>query len=203
MRKGAKSIDDNASQGDMLGRVRSKKRRVCLFGKVDEACAKRVIEELKAYNKENCHKKIFLFINSTGGDDDAGYRIAKAICVLKAPVYGIVIWSACSAAFDVLQACKKRIACNNKSIVMCHGVALDDIRIDQVDRDEMIKKAEDEHDYYLCLVVARSNGKITLEELRKLSQKEENIYACRARHLGLLDRVVYKKKKKSKKRLDI
>lgn len=203
MRKGTKSIDSNASHGDPSGRVLSKKRRICLFGKVDEACAKRVIEELKAYNKENCHKKISLFINSVGGEDSSGYRIAKAIRASKASVHGIVIWSACSAAFDVLQACKKRIACSNKSIVMCHGVSLDSIRIDQPDRDDIIKKTEEEHDHWLRLVVARSGGKITLEKLRKLSQKEENIHACRARRLGLLDRVAYKKKKKSKKRLDI
>ena len=199
MRKREEARQNDVSQDETRKSGLSKKRIIAIYGTVDGKCEKRIILALKALNKESCYKKILLFINSTGGEADSGSHIAEAIRASKAPVYGIVIWSACSAAFDVLQACKKRIACSNKSIIMCHGVTLDDIRVDQVDRDKMIKKTEEEHAHCLRLVVARSCGKITFEELRELSRKEENISACRARRLGLLDRVMYKKKKKGKK----
>lgn len=203
MRKGTKSIDDNASTDDMLGHGLPKKRRICLFGDVNEACEKKIIEALEAFNKENSRKKILLYIKSLGGVHESGVHIAEAIRASNVPVYGIVIASARSAAFDVLQACKKRIACSNKAVIMCHAPDLSDVRVDQTDRDEVIKKRKEEHDNFLRRVVARTGGKLSFENMRDLSIKEEDISACRARRLGLLDRVLYKKKKKSKKRLDI
>ena len=82
---------------------------------------------------------------------------------------------------------------------MCQAPDLADIRVDQTDRDEIIKKREKAHDDFLRLVVARSRGRLSLKEMHDLSKKEVDIPACHARRLGLLDRVCYKKKKKVKK----
>lgn len=197
MRKKNKTKHGGVSQNNTQSHVLLKKRRVSLFGDVNEVCEKRVIEALEIFNKENSHKKILLFINSIGGLHESGSNIAKAIRASKAPVYGIVIWSACSAAFDVLQACKKRIACNKNSLIMCHAPSLDGLRVDQLDRDEAIKKMEEEHNDFLYCVVARSDGKLSFEKMRELSIQEVNIHARQARRLGLLDRVMNKKKKKA------
>ncbi|MBI5004772.1 MAG: ATP-dependent Clp protease proteolytic subunit [Candidatus Lloydbacteria bacterium] len=194
MRKGKKIKDDNASRGDPSGRVLSKKRKITILGDIDKKREQEVIKTLRAFNKESDSKNIYLFIDSLGGEYDSGCRIAKEVRVSKAPVYGIVMWQACSAAFHILQACKKRIACTAMSTVMCHAPDLSDVRVDQANRDKIIKKREKEHDDFLSSVVARSDGKLSLEKIHDLSTKEEDVSACRALRLGLLDQVMYKKK---------
>lgn len=193
MRKGTKSIDGNASRGDTHGRGLSKKRKINILGDIDKKCEQEVIKTLRMLNKESNSKNIYLFIDSLGGEYDSGCRIAKEVRASKAPVYGIAMWQVCSAAFLVFQECKKRIACTAMSTFMCHAPDLADVRVDQVNRDKIIKKREKEHDNFLRQVIARSDGKLSLEKMHDLSAKEEDISACRALRLGLLDQVMYKK----------
>jgi ATP-dependent protease ClpP protease subunit len=195
MSRGDKATNDGASQDNTSNSILSTKRSILLSGEVNEACEKRVTESLERFNKENKHKKILLFINSRGGDYDSCMRIVEAIRASVAPVHGVVIWGACSAAFYILQVCKKRIAYSKKAVLMCHAPTLADVRADQTDRDIVIKKTEKAHRKFLRLVAERSYGKISFKKMCTLSRNEENISAYVARRLGLLDLVCRKRKK--------
>ncbi|MBI5005131.1 MAG: ATP-dependent Clp protease proteolytic subunit [Candidatus Lloydbacteria bacterium] len=190
MRKKHRAKHGGASHGGTWGSILSEKRRISLFGDVNKKCAYNIIKALRVFNEESESKKIYLFIDSLGGYSDSGHRIAEAIRASKAPVYGIVMWAACSVAFEILQVCKKRIASHKGAEVMCHGPDLADIQVDEADRDTKIKKREEEHTDFLRQIVARSKGKLSFEMMCGLSRKEEDILAPRALQLGLLDQVM-------------
>jgi len=192
-----KAVNDGASRHNISNSVLSTNRSIRIFGKIDEACEQRVAEALERFNKESSRKKISLFINSRGGFYDSGINIVETIQSSTAPVHGVVIQSACSSAFYVLQACKKRIAYSNKAVLMCHAPDLADVRVDQTDRDAVIKKTEKAHRKFLRLVAKRSDGKISFKKMSTLSRNEGDISAYRARRLGLLD-LVYRNKIKNK-----
>ena len=63
-------------------------------------------------------KKIFLLIDSNGGDAAPGFAIYDLITCLRAPVIGIVVGRCSSMAVTILQACEKRIALKHASFFL-------------------------------------------------------------------------------------
>ena len=75
---------------------------------------------LEQWNLAGC-EPITLTIDSTGGNLFAARFIADAIRFSEAPVHGVVVGAAFSGAFQVLQACHRRLAYPSARFMFHYG----------------------------------------------------------------------------------
>lgn len=84
-----------------------KQRTVMLSGEINRSSAQRAVSQLLLLSEESSTDPIKLFINSPGGDVDAGFAIFDVIRFIETPVKMIVAGLAASAAVLVLVAAPK------------------------------------------------------------------------------------------------
>lgn len=84
-----------------------KQRTVILSGEINKDSAQDVISKLLLLSEEDAKKPIKLYIDSPGGDADAGFAIFDVIRFIEAPVIAICTGLTASAAVIVLLACSK------------------------------------------------------------------------------------------------
>jgi ATP-dependent protease ClpP protease subunit len=83
-----------------------------------------IMTQIKALNIKSTQRPIKLLINSPGGDADALRTVLNAIKASIAPIDGIVVGRAYSAAALMLQACRTRYALPF-SVFMVHDPGVD------------------------------------------------------------------------------
>ena len=83
-----------------------KTRQILLTGEIDKALSEKIIRQLLILESAGS-KPVYLFIDSPGGDADAGYGIFDMIRFINAPVYTIGMGLVASAAALVLLASPK------------------------------------------------------------------------------------------------
>ncbi len=97
---------DVAESAEMLTARFLKTRQILLTGEIDKALSEKIIRQLLILEADG-NKPIYLFIDSPGGDADAGYGIFDMIRFINAPVYTIGMGLVASAAALVLLASPK------------------------------------------------------------------------------------------------
>ncbi len=172
-----------------------KKRCVILFDDIDQE-QYRVLAKCILYLRAQNSRPIRLLINSAGGDVEPAVQLCDVIkarnpwnqSIAKhiAPVDGVVIGIAHSAAFDILQNCRKRLAWS-RSTLLLHAADFGDKRVDDPQVNQYIQEKRREHEEVLRLIAFRS--KQTIEILRRWSQEERIFNAKEAKELGLIDKV--------------
>jgi ATP-dependent protease ClpP protease subunit len=95
---------------------------ISLVGEINTKTALQAIKFIDLANQQKA-KSITLEINSEGGEQEAGFLIAKAIERSPARVTCIVDGQASSMAFYILQSCDTRMA-TARSFLMIHEVTL-------------------------------------------------------------------------------
>jgi len=118
-------------------------RMIMLAGEINKRLADRVASQLLVLDGEQGHKPIRLFINSPGGDADAGFAMYDMIKFVKSPVITITAGLCASAAVLVLLAAEKerRYALPNSRFLIhqpstaIHGFVSDI----QIEASEIIK----------------------------------------------------------------
>ncbi|MBI4118152.1 MAG: ATP-dependent Clp protease proteolytic subunit [Parcubacteria group bacterium] len=184
------TVADVASDllGSLWGRVYLPlilKRRVLLFGVIDEDAAERLTEQLLLLDAAASFP-ITLFINSRGGDFEETLKIVDTIQHLESPVDAVVVGNAQSCAFFILQACRRRVAYPHASF-MIHGVSLPDSRIDQTDFGSIVRGAKDELDTVFEMMAKKSG--LSLSRIQKLSKKEKILNAEEALSSNFIDTI--------------
>lgn len=96
-----------------------KDRIILLNADISDNVIEKVVLPMMALSKKNL-KPIKILINSSGGDIEAGQMVVDAILTCPAPVVGIAMGKAMSAAFDIFLACDKRIVYPN-TVLMAHS----------------------------------------------------------------------------------
>ena len=91
---------------DPLAEKFLKTRQILLSGEINEENAEKVVRQLFILEADN-DKPIYIFIDSPGGDVDAGFAIFDAIRFVNAPVYTIGMGLVASAAALILLASPK------------------------------------------------------------------------------------------------
>ncbi len=91
---------------DPLAEKFLKTRQILLSGEINEENAEKVVRQLFILEADN-DKPIYIFIDSPGGDVDAGFAIFDAIRFVNAPVYTIGMGLIASAAALILLASPK------------------------------------------------------------------------------------------------
>lgn len=82
-------------------------RQIILSGEVNKELAEKVIRQLLILEADSASKPVYLYIDSPGGDADAGFAIFDMIRFIKPPVYTIGMGLVASAGALILLAAPK------------------------------------------------------------------------------------------------
>jgi ATP-dependent Clp protease protease subunit len=99
---------EERGQSDEAASKLRQTRTIVLSGDIDKKVAERVIADLLIMENDNPDEPIMIFINSEGGDADAGFAIYDMIRFVKPAVKAICTGIAASAATTVLLAAEKK-----------------------------------------------------------------------------------------------
>jgi len=176
-----------ATQDPQIQEKLLKTRSILLSGEIDKESAESVIKQMLILEGES-DEPIKIFINSPGGDVDAGYAIFDMARFITAPVTMIGMGLVASAAALVLLAVPKeqRIALPNSTYLIhqpmsgMRGVATD-IEIHAQHLEKLREK--------LDKLIAQETGK-SLEEVRSDTERDHWLSADEAESYGLVSRIV-------------
>ncbi|MHC4183496.1 MAG: ATP-dependent Clp protease proteolytic subunit [Planctomycetota bacterium] len=131
---------------DILSQKLMKSRTIVIADEITKQLAQRVIAQLLILEQESPKEDIKMFINSPGGDADAGFAIYDMMRFVKPKVKAICAGVAASAAVIILIGAKKdyRYSLENSRILIhqpstgVHGTASDI----QIEASEILKCRE-------------------------------------------------------------
>lgn len=167
-----------------------KTRQILLSGEVNKALAEKIVRQLLVMEADS-DEPIRIYIDSPGGDVDAGYAIFDMIRFVKAPVYCIGMGLVASAGALILLAADKsrRIGLPNSHYLIhqplsgIKGVATD-IEIHAQELEKTKAKIND--------LIAQETGK-PLEQVAKDTDRDYWLSATEAMEYGLISKVVSKR----------
>lgn len=186
--------DKDAKTQESAFEVMNKKfletRQILLSGEVNKALAEKIVRQLLVLEAAS-DKPIYIYIDSPGGDVDAGYAIFDMIRFVKAPVYCVGMGLVASAgALILLSADKSRRVGLPNSHYLIHqplsgikGVATD-IEIHAQELEKTKAKIND--------LIAQETGK-PLEQVAKDTDRDYWLSATEALEYGLISKVVSKR----------
>lgn len=185
--------DENEEQSDNspLSQKLLKSRTVILAEPISKELAERVTTQLLILDEDDPESPIDLYINSPGGDVDAGYAIFDMVRYIEAPVNCISNGLTASAAVVVLLAApsERRFTLPNSRFLMHQpstGVkgSTADIKIEA---NEILRLREK-----INKLIARETGQ-NIEKVRKDTQRNYWIGAEDAQEYGLISKIVVSK----------
>ncbi len=164
-----------------------KTRQILLSGEVNKALAEKIVRQLLVMEADS-DQPIRIFIDSPGGDVDAGYAIFDMIRFVKAPVYCIGMGLVASAGALILLAADKsrRVAMPNSRYLIhqplsgIRGVATD-IEIHAQELEKIKAKINQ--------VISQETGK-PLGQVAKDTDRDYWLSATEALDYGLVSTVV-------------
>jgi ATP-dependent Clp protease protease subunit len=170
----------------LLGKF-MKTRQILLSGEVNKDLAEKIVRQLLMMDDDSGTKNIYLYIDSPGGDVDAGYAIFDMIRFVKAPVVTIGMGLVASAGALILLAAPRdrRIALPNSHYLIhqplsgIKGVATD-IEIHAKELEKARVK--------INKLIADETGK-SVEEVSKDTDRDHWLSAEEARDYGLVSKI--------------
>ena len=175
---------------DPLAEKFLKTRQILLSGEINEDNAEKVIRQLLILEADN-DNPIYVYIDSPGGDVDAGFAIFDAIRFVNAPVYTIGMGLIASAAALILLASpKERRLGLPHSHYLIHqpssgmkGVATD-IEIHAAEIAKTKAKLNE--------IISQETG-TPLEKVSRDTDRDYWLDASESVDYGLISRVIYKR----------
>ena len=168
-----------------------KTRQIILTGEINKELADSIVRQLLILDSEDEKSPIYMYIDSPGGDVDAGFAIFDMIRFINAPVYLIGMGLIASAATLVLLAVDKefRIGLPNSRYLIhqplggMRGVATD-IEIYAKDMEKIRAK--------LNSLIAEQTG-TSLEQVTKDTERDFWLDSDEAVNYGLISKIISKK----------
>ena len=168
-----------------------KTRQIILTGEINKELADSIVRQLLILDSEDEKSPIYMYIDSPGGDVDAGFAIFDMIRFINAPVYLIGMGLIASAATLVLLAVDKefRIGLPNSRYLIhqplggMRGVATD-IEIYAKDMEKIRAK--------LNSLIAEQTG-TSLEQVTKDTERDFWLHSDEAVKYGLISKIIAKK----------
>ena len=168
-----------------------KTRQIILSGEINKDLAEKIVSQLLILEADDDKKTIYMYIDSPGGDVDAGFAIFDMIRFIKAPVLLIGMGLIASAATLVLLAVPKemRIGLPNSRYLIhqpmsgMQGVATDiEIHAKEMEKTRAI----------LNKLIAGETG-TSLEQVTKDTERDYWLDAEEAVKYGLISKTVAKR----------
>lgn len=164
------------------------KRRIFLWGGVDDESAERIVKELLYLDSLN-HEDIIFFINSPGGVISSGLAIYDAMNAIKSDVVTVCCGQAASMGAVLLTsgAKGKRYAWPNARIMihqpLIHGEIVAPASDIQIQAEEMLRIRN-----ITGKILAETTGH-SQEEIDKDTERDNFMSAEEAKSYGLIDKV--------------
>ena len=181
--------DKKAADGsDPLTEKFLKTRQIILSAEVNKELADKIVRQLLVLEADDEQKTIYMYIDSPGGDVDAGFAIFDMIRFIKAPVVLIGMGLIASAAALILLAVdsERRVGLANSRYLIhqpssgMRGVATDiEIHAKEI---EKTRAAIDK-------IIAEQTGK-SPEQVAKDTERDYWLSAEEAVSYGLISRIV-------------
>ena len=171
--------------------MKQKKLQIILSGEINKDLAEKIVSQLLILEADDDKKTIYMYIDSPGGDVDAGFAIFDMIRFIKAPVVLIGMGLIASAATLVLLAVPKemRIGLPNSRYLIhqpmsgMQGVATDiEIHAKEMEKTRAI----------LNKLIADETG-TSLEQVTKDTERDYWLDAEEAVKYGLISKTVAKR----------
>ena len=167
-----------------------KTRNILLSGEINKSLAERIIRQLILLEAEN-DEPIKLFIDSPGGDADAGYAIFDMMRFIKPPVYTIAMGLVASAGAIILLAAPKerRLGLPNAHFLIhqplsgIRGVATE-IEIHAHELDKLRQRING--------LIAEETGQ-PLKKVEKDTDRDFWMNSEEARDYGLIERIILRR----------
>lgn len=176
---------------DPLSEKFLKTRQILLSGEVNKDLADKIVKQLLLLESDDDKKTIYMYIDSPGGDVDAGFAIFDMIRFVKCPVVLVGMGLIASAAALILLAVDKenRLALPNSRYLIhqpmsgMRGVATDI----EIHAKEMAKTKAS-----INQIIASQTGK-PIEQVQKDTDRDYWLSAQEAIEYGLVSRIVTKR----------
>ena len=183
--------EQSENPADALTAKFLKTRQILLTGEVNKALAEKIIRQLLILEADS-DEPIRVFIDSPGGDVDAGYAIFDMIRFINAPVYTIGMGLVASAGALILLASprERRIALPNSHYLIhqplsgIKGVATD-IEIHAAEIEKVRVK--------INKLIADETG-TKLEQVEKDTDRDYWMNAEEAQKYGLIGKIAFSRK---------
>lgn len=168
-----------------------KTRSIMLSGEINKESAEKIISQLLVLEADDSEKDIKIFINSPGGDVDAGYAIYDMVRFITPKVIMIGAGLVASAASLVLLAvpAERRVGLPNSSYLIhqpmsgMKGVAT---------AIEIYSKQIDKLRNKLDKVIADATNK-SVEQVKKDTERDHWLFSDEALNYGLISKIVEKR----------
>ena len=168
-----------------------KTRQIILTGEVNKELAEAIATQLLILDSDDSKSPIFMYIDSPGGDVDAGFAIFDMIRFVQAPVYLIGMGLIASAAALILLSVPKerRLGLPNSRYLIhqplgqYEGVATD-IEIFAKDMEKTRAK--------INKIIAETTG-TSLEQVTKDTERDYFLDSKEAVDYGIVDRILEKR----------
>jgi ATP-dependent Clp protease protease subunit len=165
-----------------------RQRTLLLTGEINRRSSQRLVAELLLLAAEGPKEPINLFINSPGGDADAGFAIFDVIRFIEPPVKAVCAGLTASAAVIVLLACPKerRLSLPNARFLIhqpstgIRGSAADI----QIEASEILKLRENGDK-----LISDETGQ-SIERVKKDTHRNYWMSASEAKEYGLVGEVI-------------
>ena len=176
------------SANDQLMQKFLNTRQIILSGEVNKELAEKVIRQLLILESDSASKPIYVYIDSPGGDVDAGFAIFDMIRFIKPPVYTVGMGLVASAGALILLAAPKnrRLGLPNSHYLIhqplsgIKGVATD-IEIHAKEIEKIRAK--------INALIAEETGK-DVDEVAKDTDRDYWLSADEAVNYGLILQVI-------------
>lgn len=156
------------------------KRTVYLDGEITLELAVRTIKNISVLERLSKEDPITLLINSEGGDMVQGFAIIDAIRLCGAPIYGIVCGTAESAAFIILQACSRRTATLNSTLMTHAGTRATEFDLEIDVRADKLALGR----------IQEKDPSWTLNKWQKYQMHDRYMWPDEALEIGVIDEIV-------------
>ena len=182
---------DVKAQDPQMNERLLKTRSIMLSGEINKESAEKIISQLLVLEADDSDKEIKIFINSPGGDVDAGYAIYDMVRFSSPKVIMIGAGLVASAASLVLLAvpAERRVGLPNSTYLIhqpmsgMKGVAT---------AIEIYSKQIDRLRAKLDKVIADATNK-SVEEVKKDTERDHWLFSDEAKEYGLISRIVEKR----------
>ena len=105
----AEKKDQTPKMPDPIAEKFMKTRQIILSGEINKDLAEKIVSQLLVLEADDAKKPIYMYIDSPGGDVDAGFAIFDTIRFISCPVVLIGMGLIASAATLVLLAVPKKM----------------------------------------------------------------------------------------------
>lgn len=168
-----------------------KTRQIILSGEINKELAEKIVSQLLILESDDAEKPIYMYIDSPGGDVDAGFAIFDMIRFIKAPVILVGMGLIASAATLVLLSVPKecRVGLPNSRYLIhqpmsgMQGVATDiEIHAKEMEKTRAI----------LNKIIADETG-TPLEQVTKDTERDYWLDSKEAVNYGLISKIIEKR----------